>query len=250
MKFGRKSTPATDAAEIAGQEVTPPAEETPRVGPFDAEDVPDDGVARVDLGSMLVAPVPGSELRLQIDERTQQVQSVLLAGAEGALELRAFAAPRNGDLWSEIRPQLAADMARRGGTATEREGRFGPELVCQLTVKTPDGRTGSDARSRGASPTAPAPARGWGAGAENAEWDADYVWSFAVAEVPEPAVFVLFLFGIVAAIPLSRLLAIRRPFLLSRTKGEWGRWLQAPRIPARILKVSKASVKVGRQGAP
>lgn len=142
MKFGRKTTPATDPAETAGQAATPPAEETPRVGPFDAEDVPDDGVARVDLGSMLVAPVPGSELRLQVDERTQQVQSVLLAGAEGALELRAFAAPRNGDLWSEIRPQLAADMARRGGTATEREGRFGPELVCQLTVKTPDGRTG------------------------------------------------------------------------------------------------------------
>jgi hypothetical protein len=142
VKFGRKSTPATDPAGIAGPEATPPAEETPRVGPFDAEDVPDDGVARVDLGSMLVAPVPGSELRLQVDERTQQVQSVLLAGAEGALELRAFAAPRNGDLWSEIRPQLAADMARRGGTATEREGRFGPELVCQLTVKAPDGRTG------------------------------------------------------------------------------------------------------------
>jgi hypothetical protein len=94
---------------------------------------------------MLVAPVPGSELRLQVDERTQQVQSVLLAATEGALELRAFAAPRNGDLWSEIRPQLAADMARRGGTATEREGRFGPELVCQLTVKTPDGRTGQQA---------------------------------------------------------------------------------------------------------
>jgi hypothetical protein len=142
VKFGRKSTSATDPAETAGPEATRPAEETPRAGPFDAEDVPDDGVARVDLGSMLVAPVPGSELRLQVDERTQQVQSVLLAGAEGALELRAFAAPRNGDLWSEIRPQLAADMARRGGTATEREGRFGPELVCQLTVKTPDGRTG------------------------------------------------------------------------------------------------------------
>ena len=91
---------------------------------------------------MLVAPVPGSELRIQVDERTERVQSVLLAGAEGALELRAFAAPRNGDLWSEVRPQIAADMARRGGTATEQEGRFGPELVCQLSVKTPDGRTG------------------------------------------------------------------------------------------------------------
>ena len=141
MKFGRKSTPTPDPAETVGPEETPQVAE-PRTGPFDADEVPDDGVSRVDLGSMLVAPVPGSELRLQVDERTQQVQSVLLAGADGALELRAFAAPRHGDLWSEIRPQLAADMARRGGTATERQGRFGPELVCQFTVKTPDGRTG------------------------------------------------------------------------------------------------------------
>jgi hypothetical protein len=142
VKFGRKSTPAPDEAVTpAGAEV----DTEPVTGPFDAEDVPDDGVSRVDLGSMLVAPVPGSELRLQVDERTQQVQSVLLAASEGALELRAFAAPRNGDLWSQIRPQLAADMARRGGTATEREGRFGPELVCQLTVQTPDGRTGQQA---------------------------------------------------------------------------------------------------------
>lgn len=146
MKFGRKSTPAPDEAVApVGSEASPQSGTESRTGPFDADDVPDDGVPRVDLGSMLVAPVPGSELRLQVDERTQQVQSVLLAGAEGALELRAFAAPRNGDLWSEIRPQLAADMARRGGTATEREGRFGPELVCQLSVQTPDGRTGQQA---------------------------------------------------------------------------------------------------------
>ena len=62
-------------------------------------------------------------------------------GPEGALELRVFAAPRNGDLWSEVRPQIAADLGRRGGTATEREGRFGTELVCQIPVKLPDGKT-------------------------------------------------------------------------------------------------------------
>ncbi len=36
----------------------------------------------------------------------------MLAGPDGALELRAFAAPRNGDLWSEVRPQIAGDVAR------------------------------------------------------------------------------------------------------------------------------------------
>ncbi len=62
-------------------------------GPFDVDDLGDDGVERVDLGSMLIAPVAGSELRIQVDERSQQVQSVVMAGAEGALELRAFSAP-------------------------------------------------------------------------------------------------------------------------------------------------------------
>lgn len=144
MKFRRKSsTPDADQSATGAEEAAPAAAQAePVEGPHDAEDLGDDGVPRVDLGSMLVAPVPGSELRIQVDERNQQVQSVLLAGSDGALELRAFSAPRHGDLWSEVRPQLAADMARRGGTATEREGRFGTELVCQLTVKTSDGRTG------------------------------------------------------------------------------------------------------------
>lgn len=143
MKFGRRPTPTAAQDEAAVE--TREEESQPQVGPFDADDIGDDGVQRVDLGSMLIAPVPGSELRIQVDERTKRVQAVIMAGAEGALELRAFSAPRNGDLWGDIRPQLAADMARRGGTATEREGRFGPELACQLSVKSPDGRTGQQA---------------------------------------------------------------------------------------------------------
>ena len=143
MKFGRKSTP-TDAEVQADADALEEANR-PQSGPFDVDEVGDDGVQRVDLGSMLIAPVAGSELRVQVDERSKKVQAVIMAGAEGALELRAFSAPRNGDLWGEVRPQLAADMVRRGGTATEREGRFGPELACQLSVKTPDGRTGQQA---------------------------------------------------------------------------------------------------------
>ena len=146
MKFGRKSAPTTaEGSAVDGADAPEVEESQPRTGPFDVDEVGDDGINRVDLGSLLIAPVPGSELRIQVDERTKLVQAVIMAGADGALELRAFSAPRNGDLWSEIRPQLAADMARRGGTATERDGRFGPELVCQLSVKTPDGRTGQQA---------------------------------------------------------------------------------------------------------
>lgn len=65
----------------------------------------------------------------------------MLAGQDGACEFQAFAAPRNGDLWSDVRPQIAEDMVRRGGQATEREGRWGTELVCQMPVQRPDGTT-------------------------------------------------------------------------------------------------------------
>ncbi|HJQ04951.1 MAG TPA: DUF3710 domain-containing protein [Nocardioides sp.] len=108
-------------------------------GPYDVEDLPDDGLERIDLGSLLIAPFVGNDLRLQVDEQTGEVRAVLLAGEQGAVELRAFAAPRNGDLWGEIRPQIAAETSRLGGTATEREGRFGTELLCELTVQQPDG---------------------------------------------------------------------------------------------------------------
>jgi hypothetical protein len=135
VKFRRKkdAAPSTDEVETVVEEPTP--------GPYDADELPDDDVQRVDLGSLLIEPEQGRELRLQVDETSGQVQSVLLAGKDGAIELRAFAAPRNGDLWSEVRPQIAADMAQRGGTATEREGRFGTELVCQVQVKRSDGAT-------------------------------------------------------------------------------------------------------------
>ena len=135
--FRRRARPGQhrpDLEDLEDQQLAEPA-----TGPWDSELAPDDGLERVDLGSLRVPPRQGTELRLQVDENTGEVQSVMLAAEEGALELRAFAAPRNGDLWSEIRPQIAADISRHGGTAGERQGRFGTELVCQMQVVLPDG---------------------------------------------------------------------------------------------------------------
>jgi uncharacterized protein DUF3710 len=101
-------------------------------GPLDSEDLSDDDSERVNLGSLLIAPEPDRELRLQVDEASGMVQSVQIVGPDGALELRAFAAPRNGDLWTEVRPQIAAEVAQAGGTATERQGPWGPELILQV----------------------------------------------------------------------------------------------------------------------
>lgn len=146
MKFRRKANEAADDlldSEVgqpsAGDPAGDPAGQ-PVAGPRDVDEV-DDDVERLDLGSLLIEPEPGRELRLQVDESTGEVQAVMLAGADGAVELRAFAAPRNGDLWSTVRPQIAAELAQHGGVADEREGRFGPELVCRMPVQLEDGTT-------------------------------------------------------------------------------------------------------------
>ncbi|MDN4173182.1 DUF3710 domain-containing protein [Nocardioides sp. SOB77] len=143
VKFRRKSVDPTPAGGSTGDgaHADDAAGATAPVGPYDSAELPPGDGERVDLGSLLIAAAPDRELRLQVDERTGEVQAVLLTGTDGALELRAFAAPRNGDLWSELRPRIVAEMAQRGGTATEREGRFGTELLCDLPVTRADGQS-------------------------------------------------------------------------------------------------------------
>ena len=148
MKFRRKSEPTSEpvaesTAVAADDSTAPAAPAEPRTdGPLDESQVQDDGIQRVDLGALLIVPSEGRELRLQVDEPSGTVQAVILTGQDGALELQAFAAPRNGDLWGTVRPQIMADIIGRGGRAEEREGRFGTELVAQMPVRKPDGEVG------------------------------------------------------------------------------------------------------------
>lgn len=150
MKFRRKNTPedppsaATSSADEAGPATPAPAGGTGArmQGPWDSSEVDLEAEkgGLVDLGGLLVKGRPGLELRLQVDEKTQQVAAVMLVNQEGALELRPFAAPRNGGIWPDIRKQIAAETARRGGTATEAEGAYGTELRVAMPAKTPDGK--------------------------------------------------------------------------------------------------------------
>jgi hypothetical protein len=145
VKFRRKSAEAAEAesAEVPVEGDDAPTGSGSTNGPWDVDDLPAalEDVERADLGSLLLPAQQGLEIRLQVDETKEHLQAVVLAGPEGAVELRAFAAPRGGDLWAEVRPQIAAEYAQRGGTATERQGPYGTELVCQLTVRTEDGKT-------------------------------------------------------------------------------------------------------------
>jgi hypothetical protein len=112
-------------------------------GPFDSTEVDADVLEaddRIDLGALVVNGMPGMELGLQVDEQSGVVQAVLLMLEDSALELRAFAAPRSSGIWDEVRQEIAAEASRMGGTATERDGQFGTELVLVVPVEDPEGQ--------------------------------------------------------------------------------------------------------------
>lgn len=144
MKFRRKASeqPGGEDAPSTSSEPGTSAEVDPRAeGPWDSSevDLDDDTEPRVDLGGLLVAGNPELELRLQVDEASQQIVAVLLVGQEGAVELRPFAAPRNNDLWDDIRGQIAAETVRLGGAAEESDGHFGTELQVVMNLTTAEG---------------------------------------------------------------------------------------------------------------
>jgi hypothetical protein len=134
--FGRRRNDAAQAEAEIG-EALGAAPIAPQ-GPLDITQI-DPEATYIDLGSLLVQPPEGMDLRLQVDEASGTVMTVLLVAEEGVLEMRAFASARGGDLWDEARKEIAADTTRRGGTATEQDGPFGVELACQVPVTGPDG---------------------------------------------------------------------------------------------------------------
>ena len=119
------------------------------LGPYDLSDVDTEALedeveaqTRVDLGSIVLSPAPNTELRLQVDEDSQQVVSAMMIRSDSALEVGAFAAPRSGGLWAEIRDELVQGAHDAGGSADLVAGPFGVELRRLLPIRTPDGQEG------------------------------------------------------------------------------------------------------------
>jgi hypothetical protein len=118
-------------------------------GPFDIAELDEDvdltgtpQMPRIDLGAMVIAGFPGAELRLQVSEENQQIVSAMLINGDSALELGAYAAPRSGGLWSELREEIMAAAVESGGSGSLAEGPFGVELRRLVPVTTPEGEQG------------------------------------------------------------------------------------------------------------
>jgi hypothetical protein len=103
-------------------------------GPWDAgEAVPDQ--ERIDFGSLLVPTGEGIEVQVSVVEN--QPAWITVMHGESGLQLQAFAAPKSGGLWDEVRQEIAAEVARSGGQAAEADGPFGVELRARITPTDP-----------------------------------------------------------------------------------------------------------------
>jgi len=137
----RNEDDVDDAVDEAGDESLAGPDDSPAQparpsGPWDSHDVDDDGVARLDLGSLLV-PVPdGMEVRVDVQEQT--VVAATLVDGNSAMQVHAFAAPRSAGIWPEVRDEIAASIREGGGSAEVTDGPFGSELRARVPAPPPD----------------------------------------------------------------------------------------------------------------
>jgi Protein of unknown function (DUF3710) len=101
--------------------------ERPEIGPYDAAEAPDDGWARLDLGSLRL-PVPeGAQLQVEVD-KSGPVRAVHLMTGLGQVTITAFAAPRSGGLWREVATELTARLRADGASVGRTPGEWGEEI--------------------------------------------------------------------------------------------------------------------------
>ena len=105
-------------------------------GPYDEADAPKDGVARIDLGSIRLPALPGTDLRVELNPQQKVVGATLRAG-ESLLQVAAFAAPRAAGIWDDVRADIASTASGQGGKLEEVEGPFGVELAGSIMTAPP-----------------------------------------------------------------------------------------------------------------
>lgn len=131
--FGRRRTRRQDEEPV--EEAAAKFTAEPAGGPYDAAEAPEDGLARLDLGSLRL-PVPeGAQVQVEVD-RTGPVRAVHLVTVTGQLTVSAFAAPRSGGLWAEVARELAARLRTDGAKVGLHSGEWGREVSAITSTAT------------------------------------------------------------------------------------------------------------------
>ena len=100
-------------------------------GPYDEADAPDDGLGRLDLGSIRIPLPEGAQLQVEMDP-AGPVRAVHLITPLGQITINGYAAPRSGGLWEDVCGELAEQLRADGARVHSAVGDWGQELVASL----------------------------------------------------------------------------------------------------------------------
>jgi hypothetical protein len=121
-------------AEETGPAIPAGHETGGETGPWDVDDdVPQ--AERMDFGSMHVPVAEGCEV--QVSMADDQAAWITVVRGDSGLQLQAFAAPKTGGLWADVRQEIAAEVAKAGGQSEEADGPFGVEVHARIAPPEP-----------------------------------------------------------------------------------------------------------------
>jgi hypothetical protein len=125
---------ATDDGGIT--DTSPPGDRRP----LDDEEAGGDGaMPRLDLGCLRVPVLPGTEVRVEMNEAQQPIAATIVHGTN-SLQVLAFAAPRHSGIWDEVRTEIADSVRTDGGQVDEVETDFGTELRTRVRAEVTPGQ--------------------------------------------------------------------------------------------------------------
>lgn len=148
MLFGRNRNVQAETVilpeHLRDEQHVPTATERPE-GPYDISEVESQEFSKgyMDLGTIKVPMRKKVSYRLEQEQAKNKVFAVSAVHENSTLQIQAFAAPRSGGLWEEIRQEMYdQNKSAKGAKLAFQEGEFGQELIIRIPAELPDGRKG------------------------------------------------------------------------------------------------------------
>lgn len=121
----------TTAGEHEVSAVTASDADGDLAGPFDIEDfdTPEEaGLARLDLGSVLVPMPAGGQVQVEFNQ-TGVPSAIWVVTPNGRFTIAAYAAPKSPGLWREVAGELAEALRNDNAAVSIEDGPWGREVV-------------------------------------------------------------------------------------------------------------------------
>ncbi|MDC4233188.1 DUF3710 domain-containing protein [Actinomyces sp. B33] len=139
-----KRNPPVDEAPVVETRALPTlTDDDPvwsRPGPRTIHEV-DPSSGYVDMGAIRIPAIQGMQLRTQVADDQKTVLRVLVVLGASGIQMSVAAAPRSGGVWDELREQIRQSLVSDGATVEDVDSRYGRELLADIPVSMPDGRT-------------------------------------------------------------------------------------------------------------